>query len=166
MGLPVPGLPGGEVSGPSWVHTEWISKGKAGVPQELGLRVCVLQDQYGLVLHQQVMEKETDDKVAVYMVACAQKKFPSLRTCSFDKGFYSPANKKELNVILDFLVLPKKASEINWSRKRKHQNHGIIGFKRYVSLAVLARNLQIIGNHIQQKECKRLQRTQMDKAVG
>ena len=28
-------------------HTEWINKGKAGVPVELGLRVCVLQDQFG-----------------------------------------------------------------------------------------------------------------------
>ena len=25
-------------------HTEWISKGKAGVPVELGLRVCVMED--------------------------------------------------------------------------------------------------------------------------
>ena len=49
-------------------HTEWISKGKAGVPQELGLRVCVLKDQYGFILHHQVMEQQTDDKVAVTMV--------------------------------------------------------------------------------------------------
>lgn len=27
-------------------HTEWISKGKAGVPVELGLRVCVVEDQH------------------------------------------------------------------------------------------------------------------------
>ena len=26
-------------------HTEWISKGKAGVPMELGLRVCVVEDE-------------------------------------------------------------------------------------------------------------------------
>lgn len=45
-------------------HTEWISKGKAGVPQELGLRVCVLEDQYRFLLHHRVMEKETDEKVA------------------------------------------------------------------------------------------------------
>lgn len=32
-------------------HTEWISKGKAGVPVELGLRVCVLQDQFGFTLN-------------------------------------------------------------------------------------------------------------------
>ncbi len=38
-------------------HTEWISKGKAGTPVELGLRVCVLQDQFGFTLHHLVMEK-------------------------------------------------------------------------------------------------------------
>ena len=48
-------------------HTEWISKGKAGVPQELGLRVCILENQYGLILHHKVMEKETDDKITVSM---------------------------------------------------------------------------------------------------
>jgi len=30
-------------------HTEWISKGKAGVPQELGLKVCIVEDQYQFV---------------------------------------------------------------------------------------------------------------------
>lgn len=168
-------------------HTEWISKGKAGVPQELGLRVCILEDQYGLILHHHVMVKQTDDKVAVAMVDAAQYKFPNLRGCSFDKGFYSPANKEELRNKLDILVLPKKGkrnkiereeetAEIFVQAKRKHSavesainglenhgldrcpDHGLIGFKRYVSLSVLARNLQIIGHHIQQKELKRFQR--------
>jgi hypothetical protein len=166
-------------------HTEWISKGKAGVPQELGLRVCILEDQYGLILHHQVMEKETDDKVAVDMVDAAQNKFPNLQGCSFDKGFYSPANKTALKDKLTLLVLPKKgkrnkaeleeetAEEFTRS-KRKHSavesginglenhgldrcpDHGIDGFKRYVSLSVLARNLQIIGHHLQKKELKRI----------
>ena len=39
-------------------HTEWIGKGKAGVPVELGLRVCVLEDQHRFILHHQVMEKK------------------------------------------------------------------------------------------------------------
>ena len=46
-------------------HTEWISKGKAGVLQELGLKVCVVKDQFGFILHHRVMQKETDDQVAV-----------------------------------------------------------------------------------------------------
>ncbi len=168
-------------------HTEWISKGKAGVPQELGLRVCILEDQYGLILHHHVMEKQTDDKVTVSMVNAAQTKFPNLRGCSFDKGFYSPSNKKALRNKLDILVLPKKGklnkiereeetAEIFVQTKRKHSavesainalgnhgldrcpDHGTLGFKRYVSLSVLARNLQIIGHQIQQKELKQIQR--------
>ncbi len=168
-------------------HTDWISKGKAGVPQELGLRVCVLEDQFGLILHHKVMEKETDDKIAVSMVESTLKKFSDFKGCSFDKGFYSPGNKKKLKSILETLILPKKGkrnkaeqveetSEEFIRYKRKHSavesainglenhgldrcpDHGIHGFKRYVSLAVLSRNLQIIGHSIQQKKLKQLQR--------
>lgn len=175
-------------------HTEWISKGKAGVPQELGLRVCILEDQYGFILHHRVMEKETDDKVAVAMVTSAQSKFSDLKGCSFDKGFYTPGNKKDLKDKLDLLVLPKKGrcnkaeceeetTEDFIRFKRKHSavesainglenhgldrcpDHGIQGFKRYVGLSVLARNLQIIGHHIQQKGLKQLQRSEQRKAA-
>jgi hypothetical protein len=140
------------------------------------------------------MEKETDDKVAVPMVASAQNKFSDLRGCSFDKGFYTPGNKKALKDRLNILVLPKKG-RCNKSEhaeetardfirfKRKHSavesainglenhgldrcpDHGIQGFKRYVGLSVLARNLQIIGHHIQQKRLKRLQRSEQRKAA-
>jgi transposase, IS5 family len=37
-------------------HTEWISKGKAGVAVELALRVAISGDQYRFILHRQVME--------------------------------------------------------------------------------------------------------------
>ena len=72
-------------------HTEWISKGKAGVPVELGLRVCVMEDQHRFVLHHRVMEKQTDDQVAVAMVKETKQRFADLEACSFDKGFHSPA---------------------------------------------------------------------------
>jgi IS5 family transposase len=36
-------------------HTEWISKGKAGVPVELGIKVCIVEDQAGFILKHQVM---------------------------------------------------------------------------------------------------------------
>ncbi|NEP15263.1 MAG: ISNCY family transposase, partial [Symploca sp. SIO2C1] len=78
-------------------HTEWIVKGKAGVPVELGLKVCVLEDQYQFILHHQVMEKTTDDQVAVSMISEARERFVDLATCSFDKGFHSPANQTALN---------------------------------------------------------------------
>ncbi len=37
-------------------------------------------------------------------------------------------------------------------------DHGVHGFKRYVGLAVLARNIQIIGHILQQKELQRVQK--------
>lgn len=155
-------------------HTEWISKGKAGVPVELGLKVCVLEDQYGFLLHHRVMEHETDDMVAVSMIKEAKEKFPSLNSCSFDKGFHSPTNQKELLQHIDNVILPKKGKLSLADKQREHStdfinarhqhsavesainalevhgldrcpDNGIHGFKRYVSLAVLARNIQQLG---------------------
>jgi transposase, IS5 family len=170
-------------------HTEWISKGKAGVLQELGLRVCVLKDQHGFILHHLVMEKQTDDKVAIVIAQGAKDRFANLAGCSFDKGFYTPDNKSQLGNILGYVVLPKKGrlsaqeQEIEQSEefvksRRQHSSvescinalenhgldrcldHGLHGFKRYVALSVLARNLQIVGHILQQKELKRQKRRQ------
>ena len=110
-------------------HTEWISKGKVGVPQELGVRVCILEDQYGFILHHQAMEKETDDKVAVAMVTSAQNKFSDLKGCSFDKGFYTPDNKKNLKNMLNILVLPKKG-RCNKAECEEEKTEDFIRLKR------------------------------------
>ena len=155
-------------------HTEWISKGKAGVPVELGLRVCVLEDRTGFILHHRVMQNETDDKIAVAMVAEAKQRFPHLTLCSFDKGFHSPQNQIDLKAELTTVVLPKKgrlsgidkvresAAEFVEARQLHSavesainalgvhgldlcRDHGIDGFKRYVALAVVARNIQHLG---------------------
>lgn len=168
-------------------HTEWISKGKAGVPQELGLRVCFVEDQYRFIIHHKVMQKETDDKVAVSVIEEAKEKHPNLSGCSFDKGFYSKENLRRLNELLDKVTLPKKgklsesdklvehSEEFKKARKQHSavesainalQNHsldrcpdkGIDGFKRYVAIAVLARNIQIMGHILQQQEKERQDR--------
>ncbi len=165
-------------------HTEWISKGKAGIRQELGLSVCILKDQYGFILHHRVLEQESDAKIAVEMVQGAKDRFATFIGCSFDKGFYSRDNREKLMQLLDSVVLPKKGrlsvadrdiegSEEFRSHRRKHsavessinalenhgldrcRDHGINGFKRYVALSVVARNIQILGHLIQQKELKR-----------
>ncbi len=46
-------------------RTEGISKGKTGVPVVLGLGVAIGEDQHGFILHHLVMERITDDQVAV-----------------------------------------------------------------------------------------------------
>ena len=168
-------------------HTEWVMKGKAGVPVELGVKVCVLEDQYQFILHHMIMEKKTDDQVAVAMIDETKKRFKNLSTCSFDKGFHSPKNQKELNEKLDVVALKRKgrlsreARDIESSdefRKAQHKHsavesainalevhgldmcpdHGIDGFKRYVALAIVARNIHRIGAILKQQEQKRSER--------
>jgi len=77
-------------------HTEWINKGKAGVSQELGLKVCIVKDQFGFLLHHRVMQKETDDQIAVPIIKETKERFPQLTSCTFDKGFHCPTNQKDL----------------------------------------------------------------------
>lgn len=89
-------------------HTEWISKGKAGVPVELGVRVCIVEDQHRFILHHQVMEKTTDDQIAVALVEQTQARFAALKAMSFDKGFHSPGNQTALEQRLENVILPKK----------------------------------------------------------
>ena len=55
-------------------YTEWIVKGKAGVPQELGVRFCILEDQYGFLLNQRMMYGEIDKEVAVSLMEDTQKR--------------------------------------------------------------------------------------------
>jgi IS5 family transposase len=168
-------------------HTEWISKGKAGVSQELGLKVCVVKDQFGFILHHQVMQNETDDKIAVPIIQETKDRFVELTSCSFDKGFHSPENQEGLRKLLDRVVLPRKGklSAINREIENSHEfrearskhsavessinalenhgldrcrDHGLHGFKRYVGLAVVARNIQIIGHSLRERELARWQR--------
>ena len=168
-------------------QTEWISKGKAGVPVELGLRVAILEDQYGFILRHCVMEKQTDDQIAVDIVKSVKAFFSDLNSFSFDKGFHSKASQKELREHLDQVVLPKKGrcnrEEAEWENspefraaKRQHSavesainalevhgldkcsDHGFEGFKRYTAMAVLGRNIQKLGAEIQKQRQKEAKR--------
>lgn len=168
-------------------HTEWISKGKAGVPVELGVRVAIVESREGFILHHQVMENTTDDKIAVTLVKETQTLFPSFKACSFDKGFHSPANQTELKAVLDQVTLPKKGKlskkeeeretgEAFVAARKAHSavesginalevhgldkclDHGIDGFKRYVALAVVSRNIQKMGQIVRDAERERLAR--------
>lgn len=156
-------------------HTEWISKGKAGVPFELGLRVCVVEHASGFILNHMVMENKTDSQIVVELIKNTQKLYPTFGACSFDKGFHSPTNQVELKDILGDVILPKKGkcnkqealqegSKEFKTAKRKHSavesginalgvhglkkclDHGIFGFKRYVAMAIVARNTQKLGS--------------------
>ena len=173
-------------------HTEWVCKGKAGVPVELGVRVCVLEDQHQFILHHRVMWQETDDQVAVPMIEDALKRFPMINQCSFDKGFYSKSNISGLNKQLDNVILPKKGrcnqeekawqeSEIFGQARRQHSaveacinnlevrgldrclSYGRAGFERHVALSIVATNVHRIGLLLQRKELARLKQIEQQK---
>jgi hypothetical protein len=162
-------------------YTEWISKGKAGVPVELGVMVGIIEDQHRFILHHRVMQQEVDVDVAVRMVQETKQRFPQLSSCSFDQGFHSPSNQRELSDLLETVILPKKGrlSKTDQARQQavvfiegrcQHaavesaihalEVHGLDScpdyelpaFKRYVALAIVARNLQILGRYLQQQE--------------
>ena len=181
-------------------YTQWISKGKAKAPVELGLRVAVMDDPFGFILQSQVMHQSieqqlesfknideitrkqiTDEKITVTFLKDALEDFPNIKSVSFDKGFHSVPNQEELKELDVTSILPRKgklsikdqqrqsASEFIEGRKRHSgiescihalENHGLdicrdrglAAFQRYVGCAVAARNLQVLGSHIQKHE--------------
>ena len=168
-------------------HTRWVVKGKAGVPVELGVPVCVVEDQFQFLLHHKIMWQGTDVDVAVSMVEETQARFADFRMCSFDRGFHSPTNRRRLDEMLELNALPRKGYLSQAEREREQQaefaamrrqhpavesainnlehrglervrSHGAGGFERTVALAVVAANLHRIGLLLQRREREILRR--------
>ena len=127
--------------------------------------------------------KTTDEKVTIPFIREKKGHYPDLKSCSFDKGFYSPGHREKLERIIEFAILPKKGklsgkdkereTESPFQQERKKHpgiesainalenhgldrcpDHGVEGFDRYISLAVLGRNLQNLGRILQNRENK------------
>lgn len=111
-----------------------------------------------------------------------------------DKGFHRPANQQRLAELVPFPVLPKKgkcnATEARRETdppfrhlRRRHAavesainaleahgldrcpDHGIDGFKRYVALAVVGRNLHRLGAILLAEEAERLRQAARRRAA-
>ena len=168
-------------------HTRWVSQGKAGTPVELGVPVCVMEDQFQFILHHKILWSGSDVDLAAPMVQETQALHPDLRVCSFDRGFHSPANRVRLDELLDLNVLPRKgrlnraerereSDEAFSAARRQHpavesainalehrgldrvRSRGADGFARTVALSVLAANLHRLGQLLRQRERKRRRR--------
>ncbi len=155
-------------------HTRWIAKGKAGVPVELGVPVCVVEDQYRFILNHRVMWEENDVEVCVPFIRETVEMYPDFKACSFDQGFHSPRNREELDGLLEGNYLPKKGKLGSKDRERQGEEefvearrrhpavesainglnhkgcekvrvHGKEGFARSVALSVLAANIHRLG---------------------
>ena len=165
-------------------HTRWVNKGKAGVMAELGLPVCVLEDQYQFILQHEVLLKGGDSEMIVPFLKKAKERYQAITSCSMDKGYYSASNRQELDRLLEWNVMPKKGrrSQQDWQReqapafaeaRRQHpavesainnlnqrglsliRTHGEEGFVRTVALVVVAANVHRLGLLLKEKGKRR-----------
>ncbi len=165
-------------------HTRWITKGKAGVIAELGLPVCVLEDQHQLILWHQILHEGVDSDMIVGFMKEAKDRYPAITSCSMDKGYSSVKNRKALEQVLDTVNMPKRGRLSKADKEREsdpkfvegrrqhpavesainnlnHRGLGLIrtrgkeGFVRTVALIVVAANVHRIGQMVKQNEERR-----------
>jgi len=170
--------------------TELINRGKTPQPIEFGHRVLVIQDSAGFIIHDQVLGIGfTDEKIITEVMRKLQERYEGqIRAASFDKGFWTPNNFKELSEFIDLVVLPKKGKRNETEQVREGgqefrkvrkwhsgiesgihaltagngmkvcRDKGARGYERYVAMAILGRNLHVLGNILLEKERRRLKK--------
>ena len=155
-----------------WV--EWICKGKAHKPVELGKRTCVASDQWHFIVDWYVADHQQDNQILLSVIDRIRAIYKNISSCSTDKGFYSKIDVEIIELFDIDAIIPKKGkrSVADVERentpkfiklKRKHSaiesninelehrgldrcpDKGLKGFKCYVGLAVIAYNLRRIG---------------------
>jgi hypothetical protein len=153
-------------------HTQLYKRGKAGQPIQFGRQLLVFEDAAGFLIRGVLMNRDEGDKdVAVRETKFLQETFDNnVKRLSFDRGFHSPENQKDLSKLVRHLCLPKpgaKQSEADEEFVAAQQNHpGVesaigalqsgnalkrcrdrseVGFERYLQLAILGRNLHTLG---------------------
>lgn len=163
-------------------HAEWLSKGKKFNPVEIGHNVLIATDQYNFIIHHQVLEKQMDVQVTQELAVKLVEKFPGLiQSLSLDKGFYSKKNKAFVEKIIPQTIMPKKGKRNKSETQQEHEaqfiklrnahsavesninqlehnglgrcpDKGIVSFKRYTALSVLAYNLHKLGEHLSKNQ--------------
>ena len=155
-------------------HTEWVSKGKSGVPVELGVKLAVVQDQHQFILHHHVMQQQQDVDIAQDLIRAVEEKYGKIDSISLDRGFWSVENEAALKERVRKVVMPKKGYK-NQERqtienekefvKLRHQHsgvesgisalqehglkkvpdHSVEGYKRYISFGIVGYNIHRLG---------------------
>ena len=168
-----------------WV--EWICKGKAHKPVELGKRTCIATDQFNFILDWWVADHQQDNQLLLPVIDRIRNHYANISSCSCDKGFFSKIDIEILELFDIKAVIPKKGkrSVADFQRenepefikaKRAHSavesninelehrgldrcpDRGIGGMRRYVGLAVVAYNLRRLGQLLMEKDRKEAER--------
>jgi IS5 family transposase len=158
-------------------HTQLYRRGKAGTPNQFGRLLFVFEDGAGFISHYHLLPRDQGDAdVVVEQTREAQKKHRGqIQTASFDRGFYSPENERQLRTMVDEPCVPPRHSQQYKERMKsatvtfrnlRQQHPGIesainalqagnglkrcrdrqeLGFERYLGLAILGRNIHVLG---------------------
>jgi hypothetical protein len=159
------------------LHTQLYKRGKAAEPIQFGRQVLIYEDGAGFVTHTYLLPRDQDDRhVVVEQTRLLQRRLQQrIRRASFDRGFHSPENQRQLARIVAEPCLPmtgvhqasQQEAEATIAFRQARQRHPGIesaigalqagnglarcrdrserGFHRYVQLGVLGRNLHVLG---------------------
>ena len=157
-------------------YTEWITKGKSRPNVELGKKLSITTDQYGLIIDYQIMENESDSEIVLTTADRVLQKY-NIQSWSFDKGYWHKDNKWLLSTQVKEVIMPKKGkrniteteeekspkfkklrnkhsaiesniNELEHSGLDRCPDKGYHGFKRYIGIGIIAHNLQRIGKEL------------------
>lgn len=163
-------------------YTQWITKGKSRPNVELGEKLLVSTDQYGLIVDYDLIGNSADVKQTLHVADRLLSKY-EVNSLSMDKGFWSKENKELLSLYIPEVIMPKRGKLSSEEKEVEHQrkfkalrnahnavesninelehrgldrcpDRGYGHFKRYVSLGVCAYNLQKIGKELFRQEQK------------
>lgn len=167
-------------------HTQLYKRGKAGEPVQFGRLVLVFEDAGGFITHSYLLGREEQDRdVVVPQTRIVQDRLNgAIEDASFDRGFHSPENQRQLAEIVARPCLPKPGAKQSAAQARdttiafrqaRNRHAGVesaigalqsgnglersrdsteLGFERYVMLGILGRNLHVLGKLILARQAK------------
>jgi hypothetical protein len=165
-------------------YTEWITKGKSRPNVELGKKLSITTDQFGLIIDYHIMENESDSEIVLPTADRVLLKY-KIKSWSFDKGYWHKDNKWLLSTEVENVIMPKKGKRNSLETEEEHSSdfkklrnkhsavesninelensgldrcpdRGYHGFKRYIGIGIVAYNLQRIGKQLIKDEKEKL----------
>lgn len=165
-------------------HTQLCKRGKAGEPVQFGRLVLVYEDDAGFITHSYILGREEHDRdVVVPQTQIVQNRLNgAIEEASFDRGFHTPENQRELAkiVVTPCLLKPgakqsaEQTGQATIAFRQARQRHSGVesaigalqagnglersrdrtepGFERYVQLGILGRNLHVLGKLVIARE--------------
>lgn len=91
-------------------HTQLYRRGKAGVPNQFGRLLLVMEDKAGFISHYALMDRDATDQDVIVSESRKVQKIHrgEIEKASFDRGFYSEENEQALQEVFQSPCLPPR----------------------------------------------------------